>query len=287
MDFYISRDDQAGSDGVLLNAFDIFQAGPVGDPTVYTADPGSDVNWPNKPGTYYWQAVYHVCANADPNCFGPIRSLIVDPLPPPAQVSPKDGATIPFAGRRTFSMHDVPSYSHDGTRLLIEFSRSTERAPDGTFVHPKLIARPDSVGGGVYEYDFVRPFTEHPGVYHWIVERFDCAAEPDPDCYVTSDEVRSFTVDGPPPGAVPNTLLKRHPGHRTRKRRIRFSFRSNLPGASFQCFYTGGWTSCRSPETFRHLKRGRYRFKVRAVLDGKKDPTPAKWLFRVVRRHHR
>ena len=50
-------------------------------PIVYKAGPGSDTNWPNKPGTYYWQAVYHDCVLADPNCFGPVRSLTIDPLP--------------------------------------------------------------------------------------------------------------------------------------------------------------------------------------------------------------
>jgi hypothetical protein len=287
MDFYVSRDSQTNlDDGVLSNPIDTFRAGAAGDPPLYTAGPGPDANWPYKPGTYYWQAVYHDCTQAL-DCFNQssTRTLILDPLPPPDQASPANGATIRFAGRRTFSIRDVPSYSHDATRLNIEFSRSAERASDGTFAHPLLIARPASAGEGVYEHVFGRPFTNHPGTYYWIAERFDCAAEPDPDCYVTSDEVRSFTVAEVPPGTAPNTVLRRHPAHRTHKRRIRFTFRSNLSGASFQCFYTGGWTSCRSPQIFRHLKPGRYRFKVRAVLDGKKDPSPVSWLFRVVRRH--
>jgi hypothetical protein len=283
MDFYVSRDSQPGSDGVLSNPIDSFFAGPAGTPTSYTATPGSDVSWPNKPGTYYWQAVYHDCVNADPNCAGPIRSFILDALPAPKQVLPADDATIPFAGRRTFSIRDAPSYSHDGTRLNIEFSSSPQRAADGTFADPLQIARPQSAGGDLYEYLLHRPFTNRPGTYYWIAERFDCAAEPDPDCFVTSG-VRSFTIREVPPGTAPNTVLKRHPGHRTHKRKIRFRFGASLPGASFQCFYTGGWTRCDSPEIFRHLKPGRYRFKVRAVLDGKKDQTPIKWLFRVVRR---
>jgi hypothetical protein len=279
MDFYVSRDAQTNSAGVLSNWIDVFGANPAGNPPTYAAAPG-DANWPNKPGDYYWQAVYHDCAQAL-DCFNEsaVRRLTLNPLPPPRQVSPADDTTIPFAGSRTFSIRDAASYSHDGTRLGIEFARSAERAPDGTFADPLQIARlePD-----VYEYVLGRPFTNRPGTYYWIAERFDCAAEP--DCYVTSD-VRSFTVAPVPPGTIPNTVLKRHPRHRTHKRKIRFRFRASVPGASFQCFYTGGWTRCRSPQIFRHLKPGRYRFKVRAILDGKKDATPIKWLFKVVRRH--
>jgi hypothetical protein len=287
VDFYVSRNPQTDSDGVLSTPIETIHAGPVGDPPLYTAGPGSDANWPNKPGTYYWQAAYHDCSQSL-DCFNEsaIRTLTLAPLPPPSPVSPADDATIAFGGQKTVSVQDTPSYTRDGTHLNIEFARSADLASDGTFSDPMLIApRPAAAGGGLYEYDFGTPFTNGPGTYYWIVERFDCAAEP--DCYVTSDEVRSFTVADPPPGAIPNTILKRHPSHRTSKRRIQFAFRSNLPGARFQCFYTGGWTGCRSPQTFRHLKPGRYRFKARAVLNGKKDPTPVTWLFRVVRGHHR
>jgi hypothetical protein len=269
---------------VLMNPIDVFHAAPVGVlPAVYTANPGSDANWPNKPGTYYWQAVYHDCTVADLNCYGPIHSLSLSPLAPPTQSSPADGATIGYGGLKVFSIADVSSYSHDGTHLSIEFATSPDLASDGTFAHPLLTPRPTAAGGDVYHYDFTRPFTNDPGTYYWIAERFDCAAEP--DCYVTNGEVRSFTVAPPAPGSRPNTRLTRHPGHRTHRRRVVFRFSSSLPGASFQCFYTGGWTRCHSPQRFRHLKPGRYRFKVRAVANGKRDPTPARFLFKVVRRH--
>ncbi len=282
MDFYVSR-DQAVDNGVLANPIDTFHAAPVGVlPAVYTANPGSDANWPNKPGTYYWQPVYHDCIVADLNCYGPIRSLILDALAPPTLSSPADGTTIEYGGQMTFSIADVPSYTHDGTHLNIEFSRSDDLAPDGTFANPLLIVpRPASAGGDLYKTDFAKPFTYDPGTYYWIAERFDCAAES--DCYVTNDEVRSFTVARPILGNAPNTRLTRHPGHRTQRRRVVFRFSSSLPGASFQCFYTGGWTPCHSPQKFRHLRPGRYRFKVRAIANGRRDPTPARFLFKVVR----
>jgi hypothetical protein len=286
MDFYVSRDQNVDNQ-VLANPIDTFHAAPVGaPPAVYTANPGSDANWPNKPGTYFWQAVYHDCIVADLNCYGPIQSLTLDPLAPPTLSSPADGTTIGYGGQRIFSIADVPSYSHDGTHLNIEFSRSDDLASDGTFVDPLLVVpRPASAGADLYKYDFAKPFTNDPGTYYWIAERFDCAAES--DCYVTNDEVRSFTVAPPVLGSPPNTRLTRHPGRRTHKRRVIFRFSSNPPGASFQCFYTGGWTPCQSPQKFRHLKPGRYRFKVRAVANGKRDPTPATFLFKVVHRHRR
>jgi hypothetical protein len=88
----------------------------------------------------------------------------------------------------------------------------------------------------------------------------------------------------PPPatGGAPQTTLTAHPPHRTHGRRAFFAFRSSLAGSSFECLYSGGWRNCRSPQRFAGLLAGyRYLFKVRAVKDGVKDPTPAVWSFRV------
>jgi hypothetical protein len=82
---------------------------------------------------------------------------------------------------------------------------------------------------------------------------------------------------------IPNTFLTKHPKRRTHKRRATFAFSSNVSGASFRCLYARGWGGCRSPKTFRHLKPGRYVFKVRATAHGLTDPTPAKWSWRVLR----
>jgi hypothetical protein len=283
IDFYVSRSSDAPS-GELSSPIDTFFAGPdASDPPVYEAAPDSDTNWPNKPGTYYWQALYHDCALADPNCFSPIRSLTIDPLAPPTQSSPEDDATIPYGGQATFSVQDVPSYARDDTHINIEFSKGTELSPDGTFANGYLLVRPSSVGEGVYEYQATEPITDRPRTYYWMVERYDCSAET--DCDVTNGEIRSFTVAPPVAGSAPNTFFTHHPRRRTHRRKVTFAFSSSIPGASFQCFYTGGWSQCRSPQRFRHLKPGRYRFKVRAVANGKRDPTPASWLFRVLRRH--
>ena len=262
---------------------DDFSSGPDASvPPLYQGGPDSDANWPNRPGTYYWQARYHNCALADPNCFSVIQSLDVEPLAPPTHQFPADDATIRYGGEATFTVQDVATYSRGGTRIEIEFSRSADLNPDGTFADPERVVRPTPVGEGVYRYRLRETFTQTPGTYYWIVERFDGLAEP--DGYVTDGEIRSFTVNRPVGTPAPNTTLTGHPARRTRKRRARFYFESNLPGASFQCHYTSGWSRCLSPQRFRRLKPGRYRFKVRAIANGKRDTTPATWLFRVLRR---
>jgi hypothetical protein len=288
MDFYVSQASVTDpTTGVLSDNPTVLHASPgAGSPPTYTASPGSAASWPKTPGTYYWQAVYHDCTQSL-DCFNqsPTRTLTINPLAPPTQVSPADGATIPYGSQHTFSVQDQPSYARDGTRLHIEFAKSNDLDSDGTFANPVLVVKPQAVGGDVYEYDFGQPFNQLRGTYYWIVDRTDGNANA--DGIVTNDEIRSFSVAPPVVGRPPNTRITRHPGHRTHRRRVTFRFSSSIPGASFQCFYTGGWTRCRSPQTFRHLRPGRYRFKVRALANGKRDPTPAKWLFKVVRQHKR
>ena len=99
----------------------------------------------------------------------------------------------------------------------------------------------------------------------------------------------------PPPGSdpppaptapttqLPNTFLTWHPARRSFSRRAVFRFRSNIAGSWFRCLYAGGWSRCNSPEIFGGLTPGFYVFKVRAIKDGRQDPTPAVWRFRVLR----
>ena len=82
---------------------------------------------------------------------------------------------------------------------------------------------------------------------------------------------------------VPNTFITQHPKHRTHKRHVAFAFSSDTPGVSYQCLYAEGWAKCGSPHVFRHLTPGRYRFQVKAIVNGVGDPTPASWTFRVRR----
>jgi streptogramin lyase len=102
----------------------------------------------------------------------------------------------------------------------------------------------------------------------------------------------------PPPSAKPQTKLKRARGIvRTRGRRatVRFRFSSTSAGATFECRLKTlrakrakahaskavRFRACRSPKTY-HLRPGRYRFEVRAVLAGIVDESPAAKSFKVV-----
>ena len=177
MDFYIARDPTPDASGVFANYIDHFHSGPpVSDGTTatYSAGPGTDTNWPDKPGLYYWQAV-----------------------------------------------------------------------------------------------------------------SYDCNPTPT-DCFNESPTTRSLTINPKPASAVNSandldTFLDKHPKHRTHKRTVSFFFSSNVSGAKFQCLYADGWAKCKSPHVFHHLSAGRYKFKVRAKVNGVKDKTPASWVFRILR----
>lgn len=102
----------------------------------------------------------------------------------------------------------------------------------------------------------------------------------------------------PPPPGEPRTEIKKGPKGKVltaRKRaKVKFAFNSPDAGASFECRLVvlpkkgkkaakaPQFKACKSPKRYR-LVPGRYRFEVRAVLNGVRDQTPAKRSFRVVR----
>jgi len=82
-------------------------------------------------------------------------------------------------------------------------------------------------------------------------------------------------------------LKKRPPKRietRGRRARVRFRFASDDPEASFECRLDGAaFRPCRSPRKLR-VKRGKHRFRVRAVAaSGRPGPTVVR-RFTVVRR---
>lgn len=110
----------------------------------------------------------------------------------------------------------------------------------------------------------------------------------------------SSSSDQPHP--APETEILSGPGKKSiiegRKMRVAFRFASPQAGASFECRLVRiakkkgkgkakssaepAFRACTSPRVY-HLTPGRYRFEVRAVLDGIPDPTRAKRAFRIVR----
>jgi hypothetical protein len=85
--------------------------------------------------------------------------------------------------------------------------------------------------------------------------------------------------------AAPETTVGARRGVSTRDRTPTFRFRSVAPGATFQCkLDRGPFRACRSPFTTKPLGYGRHTLKIRAVLAGVPDPTPAVLRFNVERR---
>jgi hypothetical protein len=104
---------------------------------------------------------------------------------------------------------------------------------------------------------------------------------------------RGYTLtvapSGDPPAeedtVAPRTTITRRPPNRGRSRRVTFRFASNEAGSRFQCKRDSkAFAACNSPKRYR-LKRGRHRFRVRAVDPaGNVDPSPASDRFRILRR---
>jgi len=85
----------------------------------------------------------------------------------------------------------------------------------------------------------------------------------------------TLSVQGHPCG--PQTTISSGPRASTTSRVATFRFRSSKAGSGFQCKLDGGaWRTCRSPKTYKTLKKGRHTFRVRAIgPGGLKDTTPA------------
>jgi len=102
-------------------------------------------------------------------------------------------------------------------------------------------------------------------------------------------QTASATPDSPPLAspakrtAAPNTTLSGKPAARTHDRTPTFRFHASAAGARYQCkLDRGPFKACRSPFTTAPLTFGRHTLKVRALLGGLADPTPATAIFEVV-----
>jgi len=82
----------------------------------------------------------------------------------------------------------------------------------------------------------------------------------------------------------PETMIKAGPKGKIHVRTVKFKFRSDMPGSTFQCkLDRKPFKPCVSPKKYKKLKPGKHVFKVRAIDQaGDVDPTPAKRSFEVV-----
>jgi hypothetical protein len=82
----------------------------------------------------------------------------------------------------------------------------------------------------------------------------------------------------------PETKITPRPKAKTTDRTPTLKFSSASSGASFECQVDGAaFKACRSPLTTKTLSFGKHTVKVRAILGGVQDPTPATASFKVVK----
>lgn len=83
-------------------------------------------------------------------------------------------------------------------------------------------------------------------------------------------------------GGAPSTVIDRGPKKKTSKTKATFKFSSPDAGAEFECSLDGkAFKSCSSAQTYKKLKPGKHSFRVRAVVAGTEDPSPAKYSWKV------
>ena len=92
---------------------------------------------------------------------------------------------------------------------------------------------------------------------------------------------RSWTVDT----VAPQTKITSGPGKSTKSKKATLKFSSTEPGSTFKCkLDKGAWTTCKSPKTYKNLKKGSHTFQVRATdKTGNVDGTPAKKTWKIAR----
>jgi hypothetical protein len=206
---------------------------------------------------------------------------------PPAPVSPGPDAVFVADGKPiTFSGSPPTAPSTAPGQLDFYISKSPTPVSSDSY---KITGTPD--GTGNYSASSDPDILGKPGTYYWQPVNPDttnCSVLVPAEC---NGEVRRFVINPLSAAAVTSasqvdTFLNKKPRHRTRHRKVKFTFSSNVDGAKFQCLFATGWEKCHSPHIFRHLKVGRYQFEVRAVVNGIEDTDPESWIFRVLHRHH-
>jgi hypothetical protein len=129
------------------------------------------------------------------------------------------------------------------------------------------------------------------GTFDYTITPNDTIAPPYPGTILEESQCGG---DGgpppPPPESKPNTKITKAKV-KQRRRKAKFKFKATRgPATSFQCKLkrkghgAKGFRRCSSPKTYKHLKRGKYTFSVRAVGPGGTDGSPATDRFKIKRR---
>jgi plastocyanin len=136
-----------------------------------------------------------------------------------------------------------------------------------------------------------------PGTtYHFqVVAKNAGGTTPGADKTFTTSSMSSPPPPPPPPpppaptpsptleSTPPDTKITLKPAAKTRDRTPTIKFRATVGGAGYQCSVDSKpFKTCRSPFTAPSLKPGKHRIRVKAVVGGVADPTPASCNFKVM-----
>jgi len=160
-------------------------------------------------GTYYWQATSFVCETVAPfSCPGnevsPVQSIVLTPLPPPAPVSPANGATQTVSASTQFVF--TPNGATEDSNLEVLFSRSNAVGTDG------VLSQPTSTSANLADDLGLGPNTpvsvpipsalDAPGTIYWQPVRVNCYDNPTAPCNVAGP-VSALTLKAKPPPPPP------------------------------------------------------------------------------------
>ena len=216
-------------------------------------------------------------------------------------------------GAYTFKVRATDNVGHLGAPAAYEFSVDSsllDRIPPDTTItsHPP----PQTLGqtaaftyksseprslfqcrldGGAFEFCPAAGITfDHLalGGHTFEVRARDEKANVDPTPAAYTFEVGPAPMVEPLRRVRPDTRLTAKPGARTRQRTPKLRFASTEPGAVFQCKLDSSpfFKRCHSPLRTPRLALGLHVFRVRSVVDGLADPTPATVSFEVVGPRH-
>jgi len=140
-----------------------------------------------------------------------------------------------------------------------------------------------SIGGGGASNSFIGPLAEPFYPNSVAVDGGGGSPVPTPMRVPPAGPIAPAPGSGSGSTFAPNTkLLKARVSRRLRK--ATFTFRATGAGsAAFQCkLDRRRFAKCRSPKTYKGLKKGKHVFQVRAIgRDGRPDSTPARDAFRI------
>lgn len=203
----------------------------------------------------------------------PTASIVSHPSDPSA------GASVNF------------TYQSDEANSKFECSLTTGAAPDsfaGCASTGKTYA---SLADGAYTFK-VRAVDQAGNAqtgaaqFSWEVDNSLPVPPPPPEAATPSmpASLPASPLAPPPAPTTPNTLITGKPAPRAHDRTPTFRFRATEAGSIFQCKLDGGpYKLCHSPFTTRALAFGRHALKVRAILAGRTDSSPAMYSFTITR----